>query len=188
MSIKFPSAQKHAAWTLVEMMVAVGVFSIAGIALATIFVFSIRSFAALTNYAALDKQNRYAMDYITREIRQAQKVLNYTTNGSSSITILNGDGQNVTYTFNSLSKQMIRNDGSGNQVLLTNCNLLQFTLYTRAPITNSFDSYPVAVNNWTQTVKVVQFTWKTSTTLPNSQVNSENVQTARVVIRKQQDS
>jgi len=175
-------------WTLVEMMVSIGVFSIAGLALSTIFIFSIRSFAALSNYATLDRENRYAMDTITRELRQAQKVTDYQTNGSSSISIINGAGQNVTYTFNSSSKQMLRNDGSGNQVLLTNCSLLNFTLYTRAPLSNSFDSYPVATNNWQQTVKVVQFTWKTSMTLPNSQVNSENVQTARVVIRKQQDN
>jgi len=187
MFIKRPSGSRKQGWTLVEMMVSIGVFSIAGLALSTIFIFSIRSFAALSNYASLDRENRYAMDTITRELRQAKKVLDYSTNGSSSITILSGDDQTVTYTFDSANKQMTRADATSTQVLLTNCNLLNFTLYTRAPITNSFDSYPVATNNWQQTVKVVQFTWKTSMTLPNAQVNSENVQTARVVIRKQQD-
>src|SRR3954468_1813797 len=100
-------AKASRGWTLVEMMVAIAVFSVAGLALSTIFIFSIRSFAALTNYAMLDWENRYAMDIITRELRQAQKVLNYTTNGSSSITILNGENKTVTYTFNASSKQML---------------------------------------------------------------------------------
>src|SRR6476620_4165278 len=100
MFIKRASRSRKQGWTLVEMMVSIGVFSIAGLALSTIFIFSIRSFAALSNYATLDRENRYAMDTITRELRQAKKVTNYTTNGSSSISILSGDDQNITYTFN----------------------------------------------------------------------------------------
>src|SRR4051794_14063579 len=176
---------RNRAFTLVEMMVATGVFSIAGLALATIFLFSIRSFAALNNYSTLDRANRQAMDQLTREIRQAKKITNFTTNGTSTLSLLNGDNVNVTYTFSPNTKQMLRDDGTGTQVLLTNCNLLNFTLFSRSPIGSTFDSYPVATNNWQQTVKVVQFTWKTSMTLPNAQVTSENVQTARVVIRKQ---
>src|SRR6516225_5165165 len=93
------AAVKHqAAWTMAEMMVATGAFSISGLALATIFLFCIRSFAAMTNYAVLDKCNRHAMDVVTTEIRQAQKVLSYASNSTStSLTIVNGDGTNVTY-------------------------------------------------------------------------------------------
>jgi prepilin-type N-terminal cleavage/methylation domain-containing protein len=186
MFFKVPS-RRNKGWTLVEMMVAVGVFSIAGLALSTVFTFSIRSFAALTNYAMLDRENRTAMDKLTSEIRQAKQVTNYTTNGNSSLTIVNGDGVTVTYSFSPTTQQMLRDDGTTTQVLLTNCNLLNFSLYSRSPITNSFDSYPVATNNWQQMVKVVQFTWKTSSSLPSAAIESENVQTARVVIRKQDD-
>jgi len=182
------AAQSRSAWTLVEMVAAVGVFSVAGAALCILFVYSIRSFAAMSNYCTLDRANRQAMDLLTGEIRQARQVTDYSTNGTSRLTIINGNNQTVTYTFSPTTKQMLRNDGTSTQVLLTNCNLLHFSLFSRAPITNTFDSYPVATNNWQQTVKVVQFTWKTSMTLPNAQVNSENVQTARVVIRKQEDS
>src|SRR6516225_9493611 len=92
------AAVKHqAAWTMAEMMVATGVFSISGLALATIFLFCVRSFAAMTNYAVLDKANRHAMDILTQEIRQAQKVLSYSSNSTStSLGILNGSGVNVT--------------------------------------------------------------------------------------------
>ena len=178
------------AWTLVEMIVATAVFSIAGLALATIFTFSIRSFAALTNYAMLDKQNRVAMDKVTSEIRAAKQVVDYSSNATSrSLTISNGSGQLVTYTFSGSTKKMIRSvSGGDSQILLTNCDLLNFSLFMRPPTNSaSFDAYPPATNLWNKTVKVVQLTWKSSATLPNAQVDSENVQTARVIIRKQQD-
>src|SRR3954465_1428314 len=100
-----PANKSHRGWTLVEMMVATGVFAIAGLALSTIFIFSIRSFAALENYCTLDRQNRVAMDKLTLEIRQAKQVVSYDTN-ATSLTILNGDNDQVTYSFNSGLKQM----------------------------------------------------------------------------------
>ena len=188
MSIK-PLARRIAAWTLMEMMVATGIFAISGAALSTIFVYSLRSFAALTNYSTLDRQNRVAMDKLTSEIREAKQVIDYTTNvGANSLTLLNGLGQTVTYSFSASSKKMLRQvSGGGTDVLLTNCDLLSFSLFMRPPLTNSFDMYLPATNFWSNTVKVVQLTWKTTSTLPNAEVQSENVQTARVVIRKQQD-
>jgi type II secretory pathway pseudopilin PulG len=186
MSIKPQKTQRG--WTLMEMMVATGVFSISGLALATIFLFCIRSFAAMTNYATLDKCNRHAMDTVTAELRQAQKVLNYSSNATStSLTIINGDGVNVTYGFDSTKQMFTRNDGSSS-VLLTNCNLVSFGLFVRPPASNSFDMYPVNTgSNWQQQVKTVQLTWKTSMSIcPTAQINSEDVQTACIVIRKQQ--
>jgi len=182
------ASPKRAGWTLVEMIVAVGIFSISGLALATIFLFCIRSFAAMTNYATLDKCNRHAMDVLTTEIRQAQQVLSYSSNATSaSLTILNGNGVNVTYSFDSSKQQFCRNDGH-NTVLLTNCNLVAFGLYVRPLASNSFDLYPLDTgNNWQQQVKTIQLTWKTSMNIcPTAQVNSEDVQTACIVIRKQQ--
>jgi prepilin-type N-terminal cleavage/methylation domain-containing protein len=187
MSIK-PEPKLRQAYTLVEVMVATAVFSISALALSSIFLFSIKSFAGMANYASLDRENRFAMDTITRELRQARQVTSYTCTGqSNSITFLNGDGANVTYAFDALAKQFIRDvDGSRN-VLLTNCNLLNFRLYQRNPSNGVFGIFPVASNNWQRTVKVLQLTWKTGRTLPSGIANSENIQTALIVIRKQQD-
>lgn len=176
-----PAAKTNRAWTLVEAVVATGIFSISGLALATIFLFCIRSFAAMTNYATLDKCNRHAMDIVTAEIRQAQKVLNFSSNSTStSLTILNGTGVNVTYAFDSTKQQFTRNDGH-TAVLLTNCNLVAFGLYVRPPASNSFDMYPLNTgSNWQQQVKTIQLTWKTSMNIcPTAQINSEDVQTDR---------
>jgi hypothetical protein len=186
-----PKRKSQSGWTLAEMSVGVGVFSISGFALAMIFIFCIRSFAAVANYATLNKANRQAMDQVVREIRQAQSVINYASNATTrSLTILNGDNATVTYTFDSGSQQFTRNDGTSTKMLLTNCNLLNFQLYVRPPQSNSFDNYPVMMTtNWQQEVKVVELTWKTSMNIcPTAEVNSEDVQTAKVIIRKQKGS
>jgi hypothetical protein len=96
----------------------------------------------------------------------------------------------VTYTFDATKQQVRRagDDGTA-KVLLTNCNLLDFGLYMRPPTNGTFDVYPIqATSNWQTTVKVVQLSWKTSMMIsPIAKVNSEDIQTARIVIRKQQD-
>ena len=83
-----------AAWTLVEMMVVVAIFSICGIALASFSMFGARSFAVLSNYAILDKANRQAMDQLTSEIRNAQKVTSYTTN-PPALSLINQSGLKI---------------------------------------------------------------------------------------------
>jgi prepilin-type N-terminal cleavage/methylation domain-containing protein len=176
-------------WTLMEMMVAVGIFSLGGAALMGLYLFSVKSMASMYNYSVLDQRNRQAMDLLTREIRQSKKVLDFKTN---SITILaaNDDGSTgpvVTYKFVPTTKKMLRTSGGTSNVLLDNCNLLSFQLFTRCPSNEVFGSFPVAINNWSNTVKVLQLSWKTSMALPSGIVNSENIQTARIVIRKQQD-
>jgi len=186
-----PASRAQVAYTLVETMVGVAVFSLAAMALATIFLFSIRSYAAMANYALLDQKNRQAMDQLTYEIRQAQKVVDYVTNAtSSSLIITNGSGVRVTYTFNSNNQTVSRTGTDGSSaVLLTNCALLNFSLYMRPPTNGSFDVYQVPTNNnWQQEVKVVQLSWKTSMSIPPARITSEDIQTARIVIRKQQDN
>lgn len=171
------------------MMVATAIFSIASAALGTLFMFSIKSFASMANYAILDSENRQAMDSLSREIRQAKAVTAYTSNTlGNSLTIQDLNNQPVTFSFNAAQKQLVRTAGSSSTVLLTNCNLLNFTLFQRNPSNGNYGVFPLASGNWTQSVKVVQLTWRTARYVPAGPVNSENIQTARIVIRKQQDN
>jgi hypothetical protein len=190
MYIKFASRTRQA-WTLVEMVVAVGIFTLCGMALMGAYIFSVKAMGSMYSYCLLDQYNRQAMDELTQEIRQCKQVVAYTTN---SITILtaNADGSSgptVTYSFNPISKKMVRTSSDGtSKLLLSNCSLLQFELFTRCPSNSVFGAFPVATGDWSNTVKVLQLTWKTSVTQPSAVVNSEDIQTARIVIRKQQSS
>jgi hypothetical protein len=115
-------------------------------------------------------------------------VLGYTTNSTANtLTIIDENGYKVTYSFNFARQEFRRSSYWNSQVLLTNCNLLQFGLFQRNPSNANFGVFPIAAGNYTQSVKVVQLTWKTSRQVPAGPVNSENIQTARIVIRKQQE-
>jgi prepilin-type N-terminal cleavage/methylation domain-containing protein len=188
-----PARRLSRAYTLLEMMIAVSVFSIAGVGLGTMFLFCVRSYASLANYSVLDQYDRQAMDLVTREIRQAKQVTGYTSNAlTRSLSFVGGDNnQSITYTFDGPTQQFRRSENGATRILLTNCSLLDFGLYMRPPgaLTNStFDLYPVMLgSNWQQNVKVVRLTWKCAMAInPTPRVNSEDIQTACVVIRKQQ--
>ncbi len=172
-----------------EIMMAVGIMGVFTLAFGSTYVFSIRTYAALSNYSALDKANRQAMDKLTREIRQAVLVNNFTTN-PPTLSLVNGDGLTVVYSFNPRTRQMVRDASDGShQVLLTNCTLLNFDLRQRNPSNGVWGIFPPAVNQWQQTVKAVQLSWKTSMNIsPTANVTSENIQTARIVIRKQRQN
>jgi prepilin-type N-terminal cleavage/methylation domain-containing protein len=179
--------RSRSGWTLVEMMVAMAIFTLAGLAISSFYIFGARSFAAMSNYAILDKSNREALDLLTREIRQAKHVLNYSTN-PPSLSLISGDGHTVVYTFNPSTKQMVRDSSDGgHKVLLNDCQLLNFNLYKRNPSNANYGVFPTAESDWRHTAKVLVLTWKTSMTIsPTARVTSENVQTARIVIRKAQ--
>ena len=184
-------ARKPLAFTLIEMLVALGIFSMCGLAMMGLYMFGNRSLASLYNYASLDIKNRQAMDNLTYEIREARQVVDYTTNALvSSISLINGKGESITYLFDKSKRTFVRNNASTGErnVLLNNCSLLSFDLRQRNFTTNGFDNFPVATNNWQMTVKLLQLTWKTTQNLPNGVNSSENVQTAKIVIRKQQDT
>ncbi len=174
------------AWTMMEAMVATGLFSIFSAAFLMTYVFSVRSFTAVSNYSLLDSKNRQAMDMLTREIRQALKVNNYTSN-PATLSIVNGDGDTVIYSFDPDARQMVRDSSDGaHQVLLTNCTLLDFDVRQRNPSNGVWGIFPTATNQWQNTAKVIQLSWRTSMEIsPTANITSENIQTARIVIRKQ---
>jgi len=102
-------------WTLLEMMFAVAIFSIAGGAMATAYVFGLRSFQAMSNYSVLDQQNREAMDLLTREVRQAWYI---SAKDNNSLTLIDGNRRTITYNFNGTTQQLTRNVNGTSSVLL----------------------------------------------------------------------
>lgn len=190
--LKNCARRSRRAFTLLETMFASGIFILAFVMVASIFVFCLRSFTAMSNYVILDIENRQAMDKLTREIRQARRVKDYTID-PPSLTIVGDDGNGgaplITYTFNPENKTMQRavNDAAP-RTMLNNCEILNFSLSQRNPKDGAYDLYPIAVGSWEDTVKVVELTWKTRLGVGGTVLtNSENIQTARIVIRKQEE-
>ena len=169
--------KKDAGFTLVELMVATGLGVLVFAAVAMGSVFSARSFMAMGNYEELDGASRSALDVMTREIRQTQALAVYATN---QLTFKDYDGvTNLTYSWNPASGILTRQKGINTTVLLKQCNSLIFGVSQRNP-SNNFNFYP-AID--VATVKLIDVSWVCSRQIMQQKVNTESVQTAKIVIR-----
>lgn len=173
--------------TLIEMMVATAIASILAIALLSFGLFSTRSFVAMANYADLSEQNRRVVDKLTKEIRHAKRIVSYDTSPippyqTNKIVLETGNGATVRWEYLPILKTLERQEGNWPaETLLTECDYLAFALMQRNP-TASFDVFEMTTPN---TAKVIQVQWRCSRQIMGTAMNTENVQTARIVIRKQ---
>jgi Tfp pilus assembly protein PilW len=157
-------------------------FLISMIALATlvaVYVFSARGFQMLFNYAGLNQESRTAMDTLTRDIRQARAVSAFTTN---TLTLVDSDGTALTYAYSPSTRTLTRSKGAVSKVLLEECDRLRFDLGARNAVGGSYDVYAAAT---AADAKVIDVSWLCSRTIFGAKQNTEAVQTARIVIRKQ---
>ena len=179
-----PSGQSG--FVLSEILVVMGISTILILAITAFTMFSGRSFAAIFNYVDLDDSNRIAMDQLSRDIRQANRVTSFTTNGYS-LTLETPDDSggvaSLSYTYDSTARTLTRLKNSVSKVLLHDCDSLHFDIRQRNPIGGSYDVYPVATT--ISTAKVIDVSWVCSRTIFGRKENTESVQTARIVIRKQ---
>ena len=164
------------AMTLVEMMIAVGIGGIVMAALASLSFYTARSMAAMSNYADLDRQSRNALDQMTLKIRSADRL---TAFGTHEVTFLY-QGQPLRYTFAASSKTLTETYGTYSKVLLEDCNELQFSMFQRNVISNSFNQVTTSTTNEAKSIIV---TWTCARSLLGNLINSESVQSARIVIR-----
>jgi type II secretory pathway component PulJ len=179
-SIKRRLWSSRAGFTLMEMLFAFLITGLVAFALVSIAIFSSRSFAAYANYVELNAANQLAMDTITRDLRECFRVTAASTN---SLTLEDTDGTLIHYAHNATAKTVTRMKGAGEaKVLLSGCESLRFRLLQRNPINGTYDVYPTATP---ATAKVVDVAWNCSREILGVKANTENVQTARIVIRRQ---
>jgi Tfp pilus assembly protein PilW len=164
---------------LAEALIAIGVTGLIVLAVCAFSVFTGRSFAALYNYVELDDDNRIAMDQITRDVRQANRVKSWTT---TSLVLEDSDGSDLSFSYNASQKTLLRTRNGISSVLLKGCQRLVFDVRQRNVVGGSYDVYPAAS---AATAKVVNVSWVCSRFILGGMENTESVQTARIVIRKQ---
>jgi prepilin-type N-terminal cleavage/methylation domain-containing protein len=181
-SSKVSQRKTQAGMTLPEVMMAVLIGSIVVGAIMILFMFSGRSFAALGNYVDLDSKSRDALDKMVTEIRQAKVLAAYATN---SLTFTNFSDQQLTYTWDPSAKTLTRaiNGTPDATPLLTQCGQINFKIYQRNPISGIYEFF-VQTNN-VSVCKLVEISWVCSRKILGNAVNSESVQTAKIVIRNQ---
>jgi len=176
---KTNAGPRRAAFVLSEVIVATGITALLMVGLVAFFMFAGQSFAAMFNYADLDGANRIAMDTLTTDLRQCNKVNTCTTTG---LALEDYDGIALTYTYDPTAKTLVRTKGASTTTLLKGCTSLTFTICQRNPVGGSYDVYPAAT---AATAKVVNISWVCSRSIFGNSINTESVQTARIVIRRQ---
>lgn len=178
MDCKITSTKRdRAAFSVVEVVVASGVAVILVMVVVILGWFSSRSFAAMANYTGLEQQDQFALDKMSREIRQARKL---TAFSPSSLTILDSSNNVVQFTYDPDARSLIRSSGSTTNIYLTDCDFLQFTNHQHTVISNTFDAYNPA---YVTDTRLIQVTWSCSAKILGAKVNTESVQSAKIVIR-----
>ena len=178
-STKTAARRKLAGFGLTEALFAAGITTLLVVALCSFIVFSSRSFAALYNYVDLDDDNRVAIDRITRDVRQCNRVKSWTT---TQMVLEDTDGLDLTYTYNPTQRTLSRNKAGVSEVILKECDRLNFSMGQRNIVGGSYDYYPPATP---ESCKIVNVSWLCSRGILGMKENTESVQTARIVIRKQ---
>lgn len=179
MVCKTTSTKNRRGFTLVELLFTIAIGSLLFIAIGGLSLYASRSFYALVNYSDLDNQSRNALDRMTREVRQVNKLL---SSSSTQLNFEDWDGATLSYIYSPNDQTLTRVKGSNSDVLLTGCESLSFATFQRNPIGGTYDQYATAMP---ATTKLISVTWKCVRTILGSAVNSENVQTAKIVIRNQ---
>ncbi len=178
-SISASASRRRSGALLVEWIFAMGIVVLLALLLTGFLMFSGHSFAALYNYVDLDDANRIAMDQITADVRQANRITAFTT---TSITLDDADGLALRYAYDPNARTVVREKNGVRKVVLTECDRLNFRVNTRVPTGGSYEGHLAATP---LTAKVVDVSWMCSRKIFGRKENTESVQTARIVIRKQ---
>jgi hypothetical protein len=170
--------------TLTEMMVALGLGSMIVTVVVVLFLFGLRSFAGLGNYASLSGQSRLALDRMSQEIREAAQVIAANTNLPVKFLTVSNNVESppviVTYTWDSTAGTLTCDKtGEATRTNLTGCDEWSFSLYQRSP-TNNWTFYPTTDPGQ---CKLISMSWKCSRTILGQKINTEDMLTAQVVLR-----
>jgi len=182
MSIKLALRRKLSGMALAEALVGMCVVMLILLALCAFSMFSTRSFATMFNYVDLDDDNRIAMDTISRDVRQCKYVIDCT---SSRLIIRDYNDHTLGYIYDETARTLTRTNSAtpaASKVILRECDRLTFWIGQRNTTIGGYGVYAAATP---ATAKVVNVKWLCSRTLFGRKENTESVQTARIVIRKQ---
>lgn len=176
LSLGSKRSQSRRGWTLVELMVAMlaGSVILAAVMATTIFVS--KSFIAIGNYNDLNRASRIALDTMSRDIRNAEGLVYYSSN---YIVLTNQDTTFTTYMWNPNTSVFTRYHGTNATVLLRDCDTLTFHVYQQNP-TNDFQ---FAYASTPAMARLVDVSWRCARSIIGAIINSESVQTAKIVIR-----
>jgi type II secretory pathway component PulJ len=180
--------------SLVEVMISTAVGSMVLAAVGSMTLYGARGSAALSNYTDLEAKSRYALDVVSRELRQANAMVSFQTNlPVKSFTVTNSaQAVGITLSWDSNARTVtLKRTGQAPVIALTECDQWGFSLYQRTPLLTSTNVvfYP-ATNGLgapdATICKLINLSWKCSRTIAAMKINTESVQSAQIVLRNKQ--
>ena len=179
-TIKRPRQGKTSGLTLVEFLFGVAIGSVALGVTAAFTIGAARSFASAYNYVEMETQSRAALDLMSHQIRRTDILTGFSTN---SLTFQDHDAKTLSFTYSPSDRTLTRSKNGETTTLLTGCDSLAFSIYQRNTTNGTYDQYPTTLE--ASNCKVVQVTWVCSREVLGHKLNTELVQTAKIVIRNQ---
>ena len=179
-----------AGMSLVEVMVAMSLGSMVLASVASLSLYGARSSAAMVNYTDLDSKSRYALDVISRELREATALVAMTNGTTKSLSFATvGQTGRVKLTWDPTPRTVVlERPGEAPLTALTECDRFDFSLYQRTPrITATNVMFYPATNSVgaldMNLCKLISLSWKCSRSILAQKVNTESVQAAQIVLR-----
>ncbi|TVR56211.1 MAG: prepilin-type N-terminal cleavage/methylation domain-containing protein [Puniceicoccaceae bacterium] len=136
-------------FTLVEILITMGLGSVVMAALLSTFIFVARSTLSLVDYMEMNTQARVALEHFSRDARMAEEVLAFSTNELVLRLPTGSGGHSVTYRFDGASQNFTRQVADGNpEVLLTLVEAFEFRRYNllQQPATNLLETKQVQID------------------------------------------
>ena len=162
-----PTFKAQGGFTFVELMVAAGLGTVLVILLLVLTIYGQQSFALMTNYSELDSKTRNTVALLSREIREATRVVAAHTNASGkSLTLTNAlDAMTIKLIWDATAKTLTMEKQPGvSGLLLTGCDEWNYTLYDGAPtIAGGNISFTPSAS--LSRCKLIQMSWSCSRTL-----------------------
>ncbi|HEX3628189.1 MAG TPA: prepilin-type N-terminal cleavage/methylation domain-containing protein [Verrucomicrobiae bacterium] len=169
-------------FTLVEMMVAIAAGTIIMGAITWTSITLSHSLAAISNYYQLDAASRDTLDVMSRDVRNGSTITSFSST-NFTMTGVNFQGTPYAFTYNwdgtNLWRTFTITNATYTYLMLSNCNYLAFSNFTRVPYSN-FTFY---VASGASDTKLISVSWKCSRSILGAKLNTESVQTAKIVVR-----
>ncbi len=177
---------RTAGLTLVELLVAAGISTMVFAAVSSGVFYCARSFVALANYVALDNAGRSALDRMTTDIRQSNRLVSYSPTNLVFEMTANGVTANLSYSYNSAAGTLTRNYTNETTTLLSEIltNSFRFSIFKRNVDYDYGPLVPITTSN-AAVCKGVKLSWTCSRMILGKSATTESVQSAQIVIRKE---
>jgi Prokaryotic N-terminal methylation motif len=182
--------QRECGLSLVEMAVALAVGSIVMLVLGLLSLDGLRSFLVMGNCAALDQKNRFVSDRITRDLRQATRILSYQSDADGKTLVLTNSlqGSAIAYTWDAETRTLTCTEtGEPPFTCLTDCDSWEALFFQNLPQMSATAPFLPATNGVgaldLNQARVVTLSWKCSRPVTGASWKTESAQTLQIALR-----